>query len=178
MRLRLGMQTSVVVLALLGARGTAGAGETKSDDKKGRLPAAVVKAIDANCPGGEIAKLDLETEEGIKVYDIEFKDGREMDVLEDGTVLNVATLVSMKEVPGPAAAVIQRAAQGTTIKQLEKSEVRARIEKKDGKGRLSPLASPEYEYEAELAKGGEVEVAADGRIIKGPKSLSKGAAGR
>src|SRR5262245_11876778 len=148
MRLSLGLHTSLLVLALHGWGRAGDAGETKGDDKRGRLPAAVVKAVDANCPGGEIAKLDLESEEGIKVYDIEFKDGREMDVLEDGTVLNVATLVDLKEVPAPAAAVIRKAAEGTTIKQLEKSEVRARIEKKDGKGRLAPLASPEYEYEA------------------------------
>jgi hypothetical protein len=170
-----GRHTALIVAALLVTNTATGATESKDEDKRSRLPAAVVKAIDANCPGAEIAKLDIESEEGIKVYDIEFKDARgEIDVLEDGTVLNVATIVEMKEVPEPAAAVILKAARGTTIKQLEKSEVRARIEKKDGKGRLFPLPAPEYEYEAEFAKGGEIEVAADGRIIKAPKSMSKG----
>jgi hypothetical protein len=173
MRRRIVVPTRPIVVALLLAGALGRAAEPKIDDKRSRLPAAVVKALDANCPGGVIAKLDVESEEGIKVYDVEFKDGREIDLLEDGTVLNLATLVEMSEVPEPAAAVIQRAARGTTIKQLEKSEVRARIEKKDGKGRLAPLPAPEYEYEAELAKGGEVEVAADGRIIKGPKSLTR-----
>ena len=56
---------------------------------------------------------------------------------------------------------------------MEKSEVRSRIEKKDGKGRLVPVVPPEYEYEAELAKGGEIEVAADGKVIKGPKPEGK-----
>jgi len=173
MRIKLGsVSATLIALVLLAMSGWAG--EPKGDDKRGRLPAAVVSAIDANFPGAVIDKLDVESEEGIRFYDIEFKDGRgEMDLLEDGTVLNMATLVDLKEVPAPAAAVIQRAARGTTIKQLERSEVRARIEKKDGKGRLAPLAAPEYEYEAELAKGGEVEVAADGRIIKGPKSLTR-----
>jgi len=171
MRVHIGVNTSLIALALLvpGAPGLAR--ESNDAVKRERLPAAVVKAIDVNCPGANIDKLDIENEEGIRVYDIEFKDGRgEMDVLEDGTVLNVATLVELKEVPEPAARVFQKA----TIKQLEKSEVRARIERKDGKGQLTRLAAPEYEYEAELVQGGEVEVAADGRIIKGPKSLSRG----
>jgi hypothetical protein len=73
----------------------------------------------------------------------------------------------MDALPAPAAEAIQRAARGRTIKRLEKSEVRARVEKEGGKGRLARLATPEYVYEAELSRG-EVEVAADGRIIKGP----------
>jgi len=136
------------------------------------VPPAVAKAIDENCPGGEIDKLDLEKENGVSIYDIEFKAGRgEMDILADGTVLNIASMVELKDVPEAAAAVIMEAARGTTIKQLEKSEVRARIEKT---GKLSRPTPPEYEYEAELAKGGEVEVAANGRVIKGPKSLGRG----
>ena len=48
-------------------------------------------------------------------------------------------------------------------------------ERREGrKGRVARLATSEYVYEAELAKGGEIEVAADGKIIKGPKSMEKG----
>ena len=91
-----------------------------------------------------------------------------MDVAPDGTVLDVATIIELKDLPEPVAAVIRKAASGTTIKQLTKSEVRARVEKVAGKDRVSKLAAPEYVYEAELAKGGEIEVAANGTIIKGP----------
>lgn len=169
------LRTALTALALLVACAPAWAAEPSKDDgKRSRLPAAVAKAVDANCPGAEIDKLDIEDEGGIKVYDIEFKAGRgEIDVTEDGTVLDVATIVELKEVPEAAAAVIRRAAGSGAIRQLEKSEIRARIEKTKGKGKLSTLAAPEYEYEAELAKGGEIEVAADGRIIKAPKSMSK-----
>jgi hypothetical protein len=38
----------------------------------------------------------------------------------------------MKDVPEAAAAAIKRASRGATIKQLEKSEVGARIEKEGG----------------------------------------------
>lgn len=136
------------------------------------LPPAVAKAVDANRPGASIHKLDVDEEGGIKIYDFEFKDGRgEMDVAEDGTVLDVATYIDLKEVPEAAARVIQTAARSGAIRSVQRSEVRARIEEAGGKGTLRPLPAPEYEYEAELAKGGEIEVSADGRVIKGPKSM-------
>ena len=148
--------------------------QATTDPKRSRLPAAVVKALDANCPGAQIDKLDVENEAGIRFYDFEFKAGRgEMDVAEDGTVLDVATIVEMKDVPEPAAAVIRKAAGGSAIRQLEKSEIRSKIEKKDGQGRLVPVTPPEYVYEAELVKGGEIEVTADGKVIKGPKPKDK-----
>jgi hypothetical protein len=162
---------TAIVVAAPAARAFA---QGKGESPRRRLPAAVAHVVDANQPGAEIGKLEVEKEEGITVYDFEFKDGRgEMDVAEDGTVLDVSTLIQMKDVPEAAAAVIQRAARGTTIKQLTKSEVRARIEKQGGKGTITKLAAPEFVYEAELARGGEVEVAADGRIIKAPKSMGK-----
>ncbi len=149
-------------------------GQAKADPKRSRLPAAVLKAIDANCPGAEIDKLDVEDEAGIKLYDVEFKAGRgEIEVAEDGTVLDVATIVPLKDVPEAVAAVIRKAAGTSGVRQVEKSEVRARIEKKDGKGRLVPVAPPQFVYEAELAKGGEIEVAADGKVVEGPKAEGK-----
>ena len=162
-------------LALLFAA-TRGSAQTKSDGKRGRLPAAVLKAVDDNRPGAEIGKLEIEDEGGIKLYDIEFKAGRgEIEVAEDGTVLDVVTIVDLKDVPEAAAAVMRKAAGQGAIRQVEKSEVRARVEKTGGKGRLSVLPASEYVYEAELTKGGEIEVAPDGRIIKAPKSMGKGA---
>jgi uncharacterized membrane protein YkoI len=149
------------------------AAQSRNADKKAKLPPAVAKAIEANRPGAEIEKLDVEKEQGLAFYDVEFKAGQgEMDVAADGTVLDVATIVEMKDLPPAVAAVIQKAARGTTVKQLSRSEVRARIEKVDGRVRVSTLATPEYVYEAEFAKGGEIEVAADGTILKGPKGAA------
>ena len=130
------------------------------------LPAAVSKAIQDNRPGAEIDKLTLEKENGITFYDFEFKaDQGEMDVAEDGTVLDIATVIQMKDVPEPAAAAITNAAKGRTIKRIERSEVRAEIVKEGGKARISKLATPKYVYEAELSKG-EIEVTAEGKVIK------------
>ena len=168
-------RTAVTALALSVVVASAWASaQAKADPKRSQLPAAVVKALDANCPGAEIDTLDVEHEAGIRVYDFEFKADRgEMGVAEDGTVLDVATIVELKDVPEPAAAIIRRAAGTSGIRQLEKSEIRSRIEKKDGKGRLVPVTPPEYVYEAELVKGGEIEVTADGKVIKGPKPKDK-----
>jgi hypothetical protein len=146
------------------------------DPRRVRLPIPVQKAIDDNRPGARIAKLEIATANGIVFYDLEFADEQgEMDVAQDGTVLDISTVVEMGDVPESAAALLKRAAHGTTIRQLTRSEVRARIEKVSGKGKLTPLVTPAYVYEAELLRGGEVEVGADGRLIKGPKSLRKSA---
>ncbi len=148
--------------------------QSKADPRRSRLPAAVLKAVDANCPGAEIDKFDIEDEGGVKLYDIEFKAGRgEIEVAEDGTVIDVATIVRLEDVPEAAAAFIRKAAGTGQVREIERSEVRSRIEKQNGKGRVVSVAPPEYVYEAELAKGGEIEVAADGRVIKGPKGFGK-----
>lgn len=131
-----------------------------------KIPPAVSQAVRDNRPGVEIDKLTVEKESGITFYDFEFKaDQGEMDVAEDGTVLDIATVIDMKDVPEVVAATIRTAARGKTIKRIERSEVRAEIVKEGGKGRVSRLAAPKYVYEAELSRG-EVEVAADGRRIK------------
>jgi hypothetical protein len=148
---------------------SSGASSGDRASKKASLPPAVAKAIDDNRPGAEIDKLDVEKEHGIRFYDIEFKGNRgEMDVAEDGTVLDVATVIDLKDVPEPAAEAIRRAAGRNPIKRVERSEVRAEIGTQDGRSIISRLAAPKYVYEAELERG-EIEVAADGRVIKGPK---------
>ena len=81
------------------AIGIAAQGQSAHQGRK-FLPAAVTKAIQQNRPGAEIDKLDVDKEHGIVVYDIEFKAGQgEMDIAEDGTVLDIATIIDMKDLP-------------------------------------------------------------------------------
>jgi hypothetical protein len=162
------MALALRVVAGLGLIALGGAYVMAQDTKKGKpnLPAAVSQAMEANRPGAEIAKIDVEKENGISFYDIEFKGNQgEMDVAQDGTVLDIATIIEMKDVPEAAAAAIRSHAKGKTIKQLSRSEVRAEIVKEGGKARVSRLAVPRYVYEAEFSSG-EIEVAPDGKIIK------------
>ena len=159
---------------------TAEKGQEQAKKAKVELPAAVEKAVKDNVPGAEIDILTVEKEAGIALYDIEFKAGKgEIEVAEDGTVMDVATIITMKDVPKAAADAIKKAAEGGTIKQLEKSEVRAEIKKEGEKGTIVKLASPKYVYEAEIVKGnqtGEIQVDPNGKIVEALKWETKSAA--
>jgi len=158
---------SGIVLAAQGGPAVA------QENAAAKLPAAVAKAVKDNRPGAEIDKLTVEKESGIALYDIEFKAGKgEIEVAEDGTVMDISTIIEMKDIPKAAADAIQKAAAGAKIKQLEKSEVRAELKAEGGKGRIVKLAVPKYVYEAELVKDGrtgEIQVAPDGTIVEALK---------
>ena len=143
----------------------------KTDEAK--LPPAVTQAVKANCPGAVIDKVEVKREAGFTLYDIEFKSGRgEIEVAADGTVMDIATIVTLNEIPMPAAQAIEKSAAGATIGEVEQSEVRAEIKKLGEKGTIVKLSPPKYVYEAELAKDGkkgEVQVAPDGKVVEGPR---------
>src|SRR5262245_38503712 len=118
--IRVVLATVIVVLVASSATSRAAAQE-----KNRKLPAAVARAVQENRPGAEIDKLSVERENGIVLYDFEFKANQgEMDVAEDGTVLDIATIVEMKDVPDVVAAAIRTAGKDKSIKQLSRSEVR------------------------------------------------------
>lgn len=134
------------------------------------LPAEVVEAIEANVPDAEIDFVEVAVEDGITLYDIEFKADRgEIEVTEDGTVIDVVTIITMEELPEAAAKAIQDAIEGATIKRLEKSEIRSEIKKEGEIGTVVKLDTFRYVYEAELEKDGqtgEIAVDADGNITE------------
>ncbi len=146
--------------------------ETMESEKEAEkeLPAAVGNAVKANFPNAKMDFVEVGEEAGVTLYDIEFKDDMgEIEVTLDGTVLDVVTIITMEELPKAAAEVILKAAEGITIKRLEKSEIRAEIKEEGGKGKVVILDSPRYVYEAELVKGdqtGEIEVDANGKITE------------
>jgi len=139
--------------------------------KKPKLPAAVAEAIKKECPDCAIARVTRETEDGIVVYDFEFRNGKgEMDVTADGTILEREKPVPMSEIPAPALEGIRNA--GGSLLQVETDEVRAEI--KDGK--VVTLDAPRIQYEADLVKGKEVVeiiVSAEGQVIEPPKWKTK-----
>lgn len=161
----------LMLLIVLGFAASTAA-QTKKGEKKVELPPAVAKAVKDNFRDAEIDKMEVEEKDGISLYDIEFKAGAgEIEVAEDGTVIDIATIIKLEEVPKPAAEIIQKAAESAKarIKQLEKSEVRAEVQEEGGKAKVVKLAAPRYVYEAELVRGaqtGEIEVAPDGQIIE------------
>jgi uncharacterized membrane protein YkoI len=150
------------------------AGAKEEAVKVSQLPAAVVQAVKTNCAGCSIHKAAREVENGVTIYDLEFKHRQgEMDVAEDGSVIDRETVVPLKDVPAAALDAIRRGALGGTIKQVAKDEVRAEL--KDGK--IIKLDTPKYLYEAELEKGNqvaEIEVTAEGQVTEAPQWRRKG----
>lgn len=115
----------VVGLALMLIGSTAWASqENREQAKKARveLPAAVAKAIQDNVPNAEIDIAEVEKEAGLNLYDIEFKAGKgEIEVAEDSTVMDIATIIEMKDVPKLAAPKYIYAAE--LVKGEKKGEV-------------------------------------------------------
>jgi hypothetical protein len=167
----------LMVLMVLGVAILTLAQEQKTEPKV-VLPAAVAKAVTDNFPKAVPDNIDVEKTAGITFYDIEFKGGAvEIEVAEDGTVMDISTDVEMKDLPKAAADAIQKAADGATIKQIEKSELRAELKKDGEKGRIVKLERATFIYEAELMKGdqtGEIQVAPDGTIVEALKWGARG----
>jgi len=139
-----------------------------------QLPAAVKHALKTNCPTCKVDKAAREVENGVTIYDFEFKDGKgEMDITADGLVVSRETVVHEKDVEAPAIAAIRQAAAGGRIAQILKEEVIADL--LDGK--VIKLDTPKYFYEAELVKAGEVaeiKVTPSGQVAETPVWRKKG----
>jgi uncharacterized membrane protein YkoI len=134
----------------------------------------VVQAIKSNCPGCGIDKATQAVENGVTIYDIEFKGGKgEIAIGEDGSVIDRETAVLIKDVPPAALETIRKGASGGKIKYVAKGEIHAEL--KDGQ--IIKLSSPRYVYEAELQKDNqvaEIEVTPEGQVIESPKWKRRG----
>jgi hypothetical protein len=165
---------TVLILAMPTAWATQG-GAKEERVTASQLPAAVKQAIQNNCPKCTIDKATREVENGVTIYDIEFKTGQgEMDVAEDGSVIDRETVARTKDVPPSALDAIRKAAAGGKIKQIAKDEIRAEL--KDGK--VIKLDSPKYLYEADLVKGkqvAEIQVSPEGQVTEAPIWRARGA---
>jgi uncharacterized membrane protein YkoI len=134
------------------------------------LPPAVRKTFEAKFPKAFIESVDAETENGVEVYDFEFKDGdleKEADIAKDGTFLESTLVIQIKEVPKAAMEAIRKAADGAKMGRAEKVEVNCNV--KDGK--ITKLPKAELQYAVEIAKGGkhaEVTVDPKGKVVEPP----------
>jgi hypothetical protein len=172
---------AVMVLALLGAATLSADEGCRKEKAKVELPEAAAKAIKAAFPDATIDEVEIDNEDGMKLFEVELKQGKaeiEVSVAPDGTIVEIETEVALKDVPAAAAAVISKAAEGAQIKEIAKEETRAEV-KKDANGvtTLVKLEKPKIAFEAELVKGdhkGEIEVAADGTVVEPLKWKAKG----
>jgi uncharacterized membrane protein YkoI len=146
--------------------GQAQAGLKEERLKLAQLPPVVLEAIKADCAGCAIDKATREVENGVTIYDIEFKRRKgEIAVAEDGSVVDRETVVSLKDVPEAALDAIRKGSSGAKVRQIAKGEIRAELKN----GQIMKLAAPRYVYEAELVKGNqvaEIEVTAEGQVVE------------
>jgi uncharacterized membrane protein YkoI len=150
--------------------------DDKKDEKKeekaekiapDKLPQKIKDAINGRFPKAEITGAEKEKENGKIVYDIELKhEGRkyEMDILEDGTIIEIEKEIKAKDLPEAVAAALKAKFPDATIKEI--MEVNKVKDKKE---------TPEH-YEVVIVgkdkKEKEVTVSLDGKTIKGEKEES------
>jgi len=136
-----------------------------------QLPAAAEKTFKATFPKAKIDKVDVDEENGVTVYDVEFRDGAiemETDIAADGTMLEVTVVVDAKAVPAGAMKTIDKAATGATILRIERIELSH--ETKDGK--VIKLPVPLTRYAAAMARGddrAEIVVDSEGNVVEPAK---------
>jgi uncharacterized membrane protein YkoI len=157
-----------LLLALVGLLFAPATGRAQDRDLEAKLPAPVKKTFRAQFPKAVIEKLDVEEEDGVTVYDLEFRDGtteKETDITADGTMLEFTVVIEAKDVPAAAMKPIRKAAEGATMKRIERIEISYKT--KDGKA--VKLPKPVTHYAVEMSKGGrnaEIVVASDGEVIE------------
>jgi uncharacterized membrane protein YkoI len=140
-----------------------------------KLPPAVMKAFKKAYPKGEFQKLDAEEENGVMVYDIEFKDGtveKECDIAADGTMLEYTIVIEMKDAPEAVEKAFQKGAAGAKMGRMERIEIS--YETKGGK--IIKLAKPLTQYAVEITKDGktsEITVNPDGSPVAEEKPAPK-----
>lgn len=126
-----------------------------------KVPKAVMDAINGRFPGAKIGSVEKETEDGKVVYDVELKhkDRKyEMDIQEDGTILEIEKEVALKDVPEAVLKALEAKYPKAAIKEvMEVNKVKGKEEK--------PI---HYEATLETAdkKKQEVIVSLDGKSVK------------
>jgi uncharacterized membrane protein YkoI len=129
-----------------------------------KVPQVIKDAINGRFPGADVSSVEKETEDGKVVYDVELKhkDRKyEMDILEDGTIIEIEKEVALKDVPEAVTKAVEAEHSKATIKEvMEVNKV------KDGK------ETPDH-YEITIEKDGksrEVNVSLEGKVLKKEKT--------
>ena len=152
---------SAVVLAMLMLATAARADDKAQKIAPDKLPQKIKDAINGRFPGAEVTSAEKEVENNQVVYDIELKHkGRkyEMDIKEDGTILEIEKEVPLKDVPEAVTKAVDAKYPKATIKEvMEVNKVKGKTETPD-----------HYEITIETAdkKTIEVIVSLDGKSVK------------
>lgn len=129
-----------------------------------KVPEKVMSAVKTRFPGAESISVTKEVENGDVVYDVELKhkDRKyEMDIKEDGTILEVEKQVDAKDFPAACAKAVETKYPKSTVKEImEVNKVKDKVETPD-----------HYEVTIETTekKSVEVLVSLKGEIIEETK---------
>lgn len=156
--MRFAVAGACILFGLTAFSAGARADEEKIDLKD--VPRAVLDAVKAKFPKGEIKSAEKEDEDGKTTYEVAVKaDGHAIDVAlkADGTILEIEKEVAAKDLPKAVAAAVEAKYPKATVKKAEEI-----IAFKGGE--------EEKSYEVVVAETGkkavEVKLSADGKIVK------------
>ena len=165
MNRRIGVLLACIGLVFVAARGSS------APFPQDKLPEPVANTFKTLFPNGEIQKLDAEEEDGVMVYDFEFKAGereKEADIAGDGTTMESTLVIIAKDIPPAAMKTIQKTAGTAKLGRLEWLETFYKT--KDAK--LVKLPKSEIHYVAEMHRGdqtAEVFVTPTGKVTEKPQ---------
>src|SRR5262245_4336800 len=121
MRRIIGWSAASAVAGLVLLAAVAGADEKDKKISLDKAPKAVQDAIKGRFPKAEVASIEKETEGGKVVYDVELKhEGRkyEMDIQENGTVLEIEKEIAAKDLPEAVTKGIEAKYPKATLKEV------------------------------------------------------------
>ena len=121
-----------------------------------KLPEKVRATFVDRFPNGVINKLESETDGGVMVWNIEFRDGKsrkKTHIADDGTMLGRSVPITKKTVPKQVMKRFEEVAkkEGAALGDMERLEVS--YETKDGK--VVKLDSTATHYSLDMVKGGQ-----------------------
>jgi hypothetical protein len=145
-----------------------------ADDKKpekitlDKAPKAVQAAIKGRFPKGEVTGIEKEVEDGKVVFDVELKSEGlkyEMDIQEDGTIVEIEKQVTAKDVVEKVTKAVKARYAGATVEEIME------VNKVNGKEE-TPI---HYEVNIVTAekKKMEVIVSLDGKSVKTEAEVAK-----
>ena len=116
-----------------------------ADDIAARLGVPLGEVNVREFPNGEIQQLDAEEEDGVMVYDFEFKAGdrqKEADIAGNGTMMESTLVITAKDIPPAAMKSIQKVANGAKLGRMEWLETFYKTKE----GKLVKLSKSEIHY--------------------------------
>ncbi|HEX3152696.1 MAG TPA: PepSY-like domain-containing protein [Gemmataceae bacterium] len=163
-----------VAIALIGVITVGVAVAVDEKDKKeekiaaDKLPKAVAEAVKSHFPNAEFTSITKETEGTKVVYDIELKQKgvkHEMDIQEDGTILEIENEIAAKDLPAPVTKALEAKYPKSTLKEAME------VNKVTGK----ELKLLHYELTVVTAEKKTIEVliTADGKTVTEEKEEKK-----